>query len=539
MSYELVELKADRARQLLGFSRYGYTPQTALADLLDNSLAFGANRIDITIAEQLDGSEKVYISDNGRGITKERLPVALALGSPAEIQESRLSKFGFGMKTASLENSPSGFSIVSRSEATGELVAASLLQEDQKGSGLPVARFYTSQEDIDATWISYLEMNAGEGKSGTTVIWESADLREADRKGGRKGSDDQTKARIRGRIADYLGLVFHRWIEGNVPSGIPVKIFFQGEEIEPWNPLLEEYLDPDNCGSPLSFEVPNDDGEDVELKITPWVMKKGVPKTEATEVARKNSTHQGIYLYRMDRIINTPNWLGIGPKRDPLHGLRFALELDPSLDDSIHLDVKKSTVIPTDEILDAITPMVERYRRQEEDRANRKQQEANRGATPFSVLEEASSKYKEADKEAPSVRPERSSETEVITTNADGQRRVLYVKEISSDQDASQNIHLVPAHETGGHLWETRTSLDGELHVYLNEEHEFYVKVIQPSDSASFHGFLWLILAHSRSEFSSQYSEFKLQFSQMRRQISDFLEFYAADLELPVVVESE
>jgi hypothetical protein len=109
--YELVDLQGERRRLLQGFSRYGYTPQTALADLIDNSIGAKARRIRIDISEQIDGSNKVYIVDDGIGMTLDRLKSALAPGSPSDIQNSELSKFGFGMKTASLEISPSGFSV--------------------------------------------------------------------------------------------------------------------------------------------------------------------------------------------------------------------------------------------------------------------------------------------------------------------------------------------------------------------------------------------------------------------------------------------
>jgi hypothetical protein len=535
MSFELIELKGERKRQFQGMSRYGYTPQTALADLIDNSLSAGATVIQIDISEQIDGSAKVYISDNGKGITASRLPIAMAIGAPEEIQNSRLSKFGFGLKTASLEISPDGFSIVSRSRETGELVAASLLESDQEGTGGINARIW-SREAIEETWVRYLDRVAGHGCHGTTVIWENADLKEADRRGGRPGNAEQQKERIKNRISTYLGMVFHRWLEGAAQAGPQVRIIFQGEDVVPWNPLSPEYLDSEQVSPIKPILVTDDYGQNIELRLSPWVIKKNVPKTEATEKARKNAFHQGIYLYRMDRIINNPTWLGIQPaKRDPLNGLRFALELDSRLDDAIHLDVKKSHVDLTDEILEQITPIIQNYIRQEEERANTGQAKANKSATPFEVLEQTSRRYKEIDTIAPSVRPMRQSATEVITTNEAGQELPLHLKELPSRLDASDTIHLVAAFETNGHLWETRTSRDGSLQILINEDHDFFQKVILPSGEAQIQGFLWMMLAFSKAELATQYSEFKLQFNHMRRHISETLEMYSEDIELPIL----
>ena len=539
MAFELIELRGERRRQFQGMSRYGYTPQTALADLIDNSLSAGATEISVDIREQIDGSEKVFISDNGKGISPERLPVAMAIGAPEEIQNSRLSKFGFGLKTASLEISPDGFSIVSRSAESGELVAASLFEEDQEGSGGIQARIWDA-DSIDPAWIRYLESVAGQDGHGTTVIWENADLKEADRRGGRRGSEEQTKARIKNRIASYLGMVFHRWIEGNTANGQKATIKFQGEELVPWNPLLSEYLDPDQVDPIDPFTAINDDDEEIELSLTAWVMRKGVPKTEATDKAKKTARFQGIYLYRMDRIINEPSWLGISEtKRNPLNGLRFALELDPSLDDSIHLDVKKSHVEHTDEIMEAITPIVSAYIDQEEARAHTGQSKANKTTTPLEVLAATSEKYKEIDKVAPSVRPARTSDTEVITTNERGQKLPLHLKELPDTLKSEATIHLVQAHEIAGQLWEPRTARDLSLQVLINTDHDFYQKVMLPASNEAFQGFIWMMLAFSRAELANQYSEFKLQFNHMRMHMTNTLDIYAHDLELPVLADPD
>lgn len=509
-----------------------------MADLIDNSLSAGATRIEIEIAEQIDGTEKVYISDNGTGITAERLPVAMAIGAPEEIQNSRLSKFGFGLKTASLEISPDGFSIVSRSKETGDLVAASLLEADQEGSGGIQARIW-EKDSIAKPWVRHLEKVAGENGHGTTVIWENADLKEADLYRGAKGTVAQQKQRIESRVETYLGMVFHRWIEGSTMDGRGATIVFQNRVVKPWNPLLEDYIDYEQVDPIPSFEVTGDNGDTVELSLTAWVMKKGIPKTEATTVARKNSPHQGIYLYRMDRIINNPTWLGIESKRPPLNGLRFSLELSPNLDDSIHLDVKKSHVELTDEIMGIISPIIRRYISQEEDRANTGQKRSNQQNTPLAVIEQASKKYGEIDKAAPSIRPDRESPTEVITTNEAGQKLPLYMKELPSSLDSNETIHLVQAHEVNGHLWETRTARDGSLKVLVNQDHDFYNKVILPSGEEAFQGFIWLMIAFSRAELATQYSEFKLQFNHMRRHISETLEMFSDDLEIPILVEGD
>ena len=532
--YKLKEVWGERRRLLQGFSRYGYTPQTALADLIDNSLAAGATVVKIEINELVDGTYQVFIVDNGKGMTAAKLESAIAFGSPKDIQDSQLSKFGFGMKTASLEVSPDGFSILTRSKETSDVAAASLLESDQEGVGAPTVRFW-EEEFIDETWLATLNALVGPDGSGTLVVWENADLKAADHyKKEIIESREQFRKRIENRISQYLGMVFHRWIEGTAAGGRQTKIVFQGVEIQAWNPLLPAFLDESQVKPIQPFYVEGDGGDLVELTLTAWVMKKGVPKQIAQNDARKNNAYQGVYLYRMDRIINNPTWFNIrSSKRDPLNGLRFALELSPKLDDRVHLDVKKSSVDLPDEIIKAIEPAIEWYMAEEEKRAHTGKKELNKTQTPAEALEGASSRYADLEKKAPSVRPERISSTEVITTNQDGMQLPLYIRELPASIKSHISVHLVSAAETKDLLWEPFTDRDLSLHVLVNQDHDFYQKIILASPEETYEGFLALLLAFSRAELATQHSEFKRQFDHMRRHMSESLEEMFDDVDVP------
>jgi hypothetical protein len=531
--FEIFETQGERKRLVQGYSRYGYTPQTALADILDNSLSAGADLIKIDISEQVDGSNKVFITDNGKGMATDRLKAALAFGSPAEIQNSRLSKFGFGMKTASLEVSPNGFSILTRSQETGQLSAVSLLDEDQVGSGAPNGRLW-NEKDINKTWINRLNEVTGPAGSGTLIIWEDADLKKADVYKLDIGSAEQKRSRIENRVSRYLSMVFHRWLEGTGTTGRKVAIKFQEELLEPWNPLSEKYLDTNEVGEIPPFEIAGDNGFPVQVTLQPWVMRKDISKTEAEAEARKGNKNQGIYIYRMDRIINDPQWFDIRPnKRDPLNGLRFALNISPDLDDLLHLDVKKSHAELPDEFLAKIRPWVEQYIKSEEERAHTGQKNANKSKTPHDALARTATIYRALDKKAPTVRPERQSATEVLTTNEAGVALPLHMKELPSSLSVESTVHLVGAHETKGFLWEPRTARDLSLQLLINEDHDFYQKVILPAGQEAFEGFVWIFLAFSRAELATQYSEFKLQFNHMRRHMSETLEEFSSEIELP------
>ena len=80
----------------------GYSFETALADIIDNSLSKKADRIDV----YFDSLEPfLAVIDNGTGMNRNELLDAMRYGSKSSLEErdqNDLGRFGLGMKTASL-----------------------------------------------------------------------------------------------------------------------------------------------------------------------------------------------------------------------------------------------------------------------------------------------------------------------------------------------------------------------------------------------------------------------------------------------------
>ena len=80
----------------------GYSLETAIADLIDNSITANCTQIDID--SPFNGTDtKIFILDNGDGMTEERLVEAMRLGSTSpsvQRSEKDLGRFGLGLKTA-------------------------------------------------------------------------------------------------------------------------------------------------------------------------------------------------------------------------------------------------------------------------------------------------------------------------------------------------------------------------------------------------------------------------------------------------------
>ena len=81
----------------------GYSIESAIADIIDNSVAAQASRVDIDFFPI--GESYISILDNGCGMTKDELITAMQYGSRSPLDtrdEKDLGRYGLGMKTASL-----------------------------------------------------------------------------------------------------------------------------------------------------------------------------------------------------------------------------------------------------------------------------------------------------------------------------------------------------------------------------------------------------------------------------------------------------
>src|SRR5260370_37723228 len=99
--YDLVD--PDRGALIESLRAFGYTPQAAIADLIDNSITAGAKTTWVHFT--WNGADSyVTVRDDGKGMTPVELVSAMRAGSQNPlIRRSRkdLGRFGLGLKTAS------------------------------------------------------------------------------------------------------------------------------------------------------------------------------------------------------------------------------------------------------------------------------------------------------------------------------------------------------------------------------------------------------------------------------------------------------
>ena len=110
----------DPSRLIHGLRDTGYDFYTAVADIIDNSIAADASNININIEIAPDGRKYVYFGDDGHGMDEAGLHNAMRYGAKVRENLASLGKFGLGLKTAS-SSICLKYSLISRTEASEEL----------------------------------------------------------------------------------------------------------------------------------------------------------------------------------------------------------------------------------------------------------------------------------------------------------------------------------------------------------------------------------------------------------------------------------
>lgn len=313
------------------YRSFGYNLSTAIADIIDNSISANAN--EIAISYKWNGQDSfISIRDNGDGMNKDELVVAMTPGSKDpedERNEKDLGRFGMGLKTAS-------FSQCKRLTCVSKRVNFSTIKRCWD------IDFINSEEKwqlLDYISDASLLDEINEQKSGTLVLWEKLD-----RIVGKAESNNESVKNAfyqeMENVREHLSLVFHKFIESK-----RIKIFFQNEEIEAYNPFLLN-LDPKpEMGLPEKF-----DNVEVTYFILPHMSEIGKEDYDKTGGSLGWFQQQGFYVYRGDRLLVSGDWMGLEKKRDYAKLARIAVNFSNSSDFNWNLDIKKSTATPPIEI---------------------------------------------------------------------------------------------------------------------------------------------------------------------------------------------
>ena len=331
-SLEIVPSAAALIDSLRGF---GYSPETALADLVDNSISAEADQIHIDLGWN-DGSPRVTLHDNGKGMTAPELSLAMCFGGTGpglQRQEGDLGRFGLGLKTASLSQCRCMIVVTRKSSRTAALSwdLDDVQQTDKWRAIIPIP-------PIGLPPVAKLL----KATHGTTVIWERMDALS-----GLSGLDrEHFFLKIRD-ISAYLAMIFHRFLSGDAKR-ITLKV--NGRTVEGWDPFER--------GHPATITMQSEPIRfaGATVRVAPYVLPHRDRYKNDAEFERAGgvggwSERQGFYVYRKKRLLVPGGWLGLGGSRawtreESSRLARISVDIDGSLDTDWCIDVRKSQARP-------------------------------------------------------------------------------------------------------------------------------------------------------------------------------------------------
>lgn len=347
----------------------GYDLNTAIADIIDNSIAAHATHISILYFDQ---GEEPYLSivDDGYGMDENTAfdAMQLAGNSPNEQRTSNdLGRFGLGLKTASLSQARSLLIATTQNRLqttlrwdldtvalTGEWTLEQL-DESETAAALP-------QKVLDAVNPTH----------GTCVLWRNLDRLETLAGASLKDLD---KAMM--ELTDYLALVFHRFMYPYPDDSIKqISIDVNGYPVPQRDPFLRN----NPAVQTTSTQRIGASGATLCGYTLPYQNRLSEHDRELLNISEERGKTlvdtQGFYVYRAYRLITWGSWFRMLPRKQATKLSRVQVDIPNNLDSEWTLDIKKSKATPPKIVSEEMKRYVERLakpsRRAQQFRGRRK-----------------------------------------------------------------------------------------------------------------------------------------------------------------------
>lgn len=327
---KLKENKPTADILMMSMRSIGYSFESAIADVIDNSVSASAKEIQLYFPiDPIDCY--VAICDNGLGMNRELLFDAMRYGSLSK-RESRdiddLGRFGLGLKSASLSQCRK-LTVVSKQD---DKLSAFIWDLDiiQREKDWFVVEC-TDDEIKNIKHIEYLDDKI----SGTVVVWEDFDLIS------KSSGNVYAQLKVYAESCDkYLSLIFHRFLNDKI-----LKIQINNHLLKGLDPFLENH-NKTNVRRKIDIVVMDSKGDEQVVSVQPFVLPF---QKDLSAEDKKNSgglenyrSKQGFYIYRNKRLIVWGSWFG--RHRDELTKYaRIKVDIPNTLDDIWSIDIKKQS----------------------------------------------------------------------------------------------------------------------------------------------------------------------------------------------------
>lgn len=340
---EHVTLPID-SKAMEGLGKH-HTLSSAIADLIDNSISAEANAVLVRFLQSHGTVVGVQIVDNGKGMTPQGLRDGMTVGRRRDYRPDELGHFGMGLKASSLSqaNVLSVWTRAANNDATGmRMTKDSMMngaQCDILSKSSALAHLYASDYGFDLT-------------TGTVVQWSDVH--------GMSAADnvaDQTRWFENALVALKLELsvIFHRLLETGA-ADIYVDVF----DADKSTPGLSSRLQPTD---PFDYRQSGHDDYpmklighvgDEEFTLECHILPAGGSSPSARLLGRDREHHQGIFVYRRDRLQHFGGWPKLLPNEKALQLARVIFDVGTGIDEHVKINPEKIGVQFTPALTTAI-----------------------------------------------------------------------------------------------------------------------------------------------------------------------------------------
>ena len=333
------KIKFNDKGYFLFVSSMGHSVETAIADLVDNSIQAEASKFQFGFFYDDVNPKKsfAYFYDDGTGMNEKELENAMDLGSLQRKDKQLHSKFGLGLKIASLSNCKQ-FQVFSKQKKSKACSSKAIVDEDEE------TIYITEKTNIPEKFKNVFH-NFSQDKNGTLIIWENL------KKNNRFNTDSHSNffSKVT-NIQSHLMLTFYRQIKNKSLS-----IFYGDKKLG--------FIDPE-MPHPNTLRKPT-----TKLKINKHIIEITpicIPTENKYNFSREderitnnfliNNKMDGLYFFRNDRLIDFGGWWQIITDSMKSNSLTRRIRIiisfkgDKELDKKFGIEPTKSEIELPDEI---------------------------------------------------------------------------------------------------------------------------------------------------------------------------------------------
>lgn len=315
----------------------GHKLETAVADIVDNSIDFGARNVLVRFLIDEESVKGLMIIDDGTGMNEADIDKAMKYGGQDHYESGSLGHFGVGLKASAMSQ---GDEMSVFSKRKGYVAQGRWMSRESVDAADPLVKSYRLEEVQ-----SYFDEVSTDFdlEQGTIVVITRPRNFVSD------GDPEEVQSWLSSsvdKLDRHLGGIHHRALESQRTAIQIDQYDIEYEEsgsalgISPRNPFA--HAGSGVSGFPTTF-AGSIDGHDFEYHVDIW------PSSGAREdnfVIGVNNTDdgQGFYIYRSNRLLQAGGWNELISPSMERRFIRIALEVDDVLENYVRMNPEKNGI---------------------------------------------------------------------------------------------------------------------------------------------------------------------------------------------------